>query len=58
MRGSGERCGLCFPQKIGIEGTSSGFSIIYNIVKSHKGTIEAQSTQGQGTTFVVRLPVP
>jgi len=40
------------------EGTGLGLSIIYNIVKSHKGTIEVQSTQGQGTTFVVRLPVP
>jgi signal transduction histidine kinase len=34
-----------------------GLSIAYWIVRNHKGSIEADSREGQGTTFCVRLPL-
>ena len=46
---------LFFSSK-GAEGTGLGMFIAYKIVKSHGGTIEIESEQGQGTRFVVRLP--
>ncbi len=38
------------------EGTGLGLSITHSIVKDHDGTIDVQSTPGQGTIFTVRLP--
>ncbi|MBI4785876.1 MAG: cache domain-containing protein [Chloroflexi bacterium] len=38
-------------------GTGLGLAISYGIVKEHKGVIAVESQVGQGTTFVVRLPV-
>ena len=39
------------------KGTGLGLSISYDIVKKHNGTIEVDSTAGQGTTFTIRLPI-
>jgi signal transduction histidine kinase len=39
------------------KGTGLGLSIVYGIVKMHRGDIRVQSTRGEGTTFVVQLPV-
>ena len=38
-------------------GVGLGLSITYRIVEDHRGSIEAQSTPGRGTTFTVRLPI-
>ncbi len=38
-------------------GTGLGLAICYRIVNDHRGTIEAQSTVGRGTTFRILLPV-
>ncbi len=42
-------------KKIG-QGTGLGLAIAYGIVKMHRGSIEVESKQGEGTTFLVRLP--
>jgi signal transduction histidine kinase len=39
-------------------GTGLGLSMAYDIVtKGHGGTLDVESEEGQGATFVVRLPV-
>ena len=37
-------------------GTGLGLAIVKHIVASHSGTIEVESSLGQGTRFVIRLP--
>jgi PAS domain S-box-containing protein len=40
------------------KGSGQGLSIAHNIItKKHGGTIEFQSQIGQGTTFIIRLPI-
>ena len=38
-------------------GFGLGLSIVYWIVSNHQGTIEVKSQEGEGTTFLIRLPV-
>jgi PAS domain S-box-containing protein len=46
-----------FTTKLDSGGTGLGLSICYTIVKEHKGIIECESKPGEGTTFLVKLPV-
>jgi signal transduction histidine kinase len=39
------------------KGTGLGLSIVQGIVESHGGQITVASTLGQGTAFILRLPV-
>ncbi len=39
------------------EGTGLGLSLVYGIVKDHGGLIRAESQAGQGTTFIIELPL-
>lgn len=38
-------------------GTGLGLSISYKIIEEHGGTIEVESEEGKGSTFVIHLPV-
>ncbi len=38
-------------------GTGLGLSIVYQIIKDHQGTVQVESTKGEGTTFKVSLPL-
>jgi signal transduction histidine kinase len=39
------------------EGTGLGLSVSFGIVQDHKGEIEVESEVGEGTAFVIRIPV-
>jgi signal transduction histidine kinase/PAS domain-containing protein len=40
------------------EGTGLGLSISYGIIQEHGGNLEAESREGVGTAFTIRLPIP
>ncbi len=39
------------------KGTGMGMSIAYGIIVDHGGEIEVESTEGEGTTFTIKLPI-
>jgi len=38
------------------EGTGLGLPLVYSIIQEHSGTIMLNSTPGEGTQFIIRLP--
>lgn len=42
----------------GVKGTGLGLSVSYGIIRGHHGEITAQSQPGQGTTVLIKLPIP
>lgn len=38
-------------------GTGLGLYVSYNIVKRHKGTLSFESSEGEGSTFILSLPI-
>jgi signal transduction histidine kinase len=39
------------------EGTGLGLSIVARIIAEHRGSIDIESIQGEGTTFIISLPI-
>ena len=39
------------------EGTGLGLTVVHGILQEHQGAIRVTSVQGQGTTFIVFLPM-
>ncbi|HAY23292.1 MAG TPA: PAS domain-containing sensor histidine kinase, partial [Desulfobacterales bacterium] len=39
------------------QGSGLGLSICYSIIKQHFGAITVDSQKGEGSTFVVKLPI-
>jgi len=39
------------------DGSGLGLAITHGIIEQHNGTIDVESTLGQGTTFTIKLPV-
>jgi signal transduction histidine kinase len=46
-----------FTTKSKVSGVGLGLSVSYGIVSQHRGTIAVSSTVGEGSTFVVSIPV-
>ncbi|MBC7286569.1 MAG: HAMP domain-containing histidine kinase [Armatimonadetes bacterium] len=44
-------------RRSGIDGTGLGLAIVKSVVDRHGGTIDVDSRVGEGTTFMVRLPL-
>lgn len=38
-------------------GTGLGLSIVFKIIEAHGGTIEINTAPGEGTEFLIKLPV-
>ena len=39
------------------KGTGLGLSIVYGIIEKHKGRIDVESRVGEGSNFIIRLPI-
>ena len=39
------------------QGTGLGLSLSYDIVKAHGGEIKVETREGEGTTFIIQLPI-
>lgn len=46
-----------FSTKPEVEGTGLGLSVIYGIIKRHRGKIDVASREGWGTIMTLRLPI-
>ena len=47
-----------FTTKHMVKGVGLGLAVSYGIIQRHKGRIEVQSREGEGTTFSIYLPLP
>ncbi|MCK4378491.1 MAG: HAMP domain-containing histidine kinase, partial [Deltaproteobacteria bacterium] len=47
----------CFTTKEEGKGTGLGLRMVYGIVENHGGNIIARSKAGEGTTFIITLPL-
>lgn len=52
-----QRCLEPFFSTKGELGTGLGLSMVYGIVERHRGKLEIESNPGEGTTFIIRIPL-
>jgi signal transduction histidine kinase len=52
-----QRCLEPFFSTKGERGTGLGLSMVYGIIERHRGKLEIESAPGDGTTFIIRLPI-
>ena len=50
-----EKAGISVP--LPLDGSGLGLSMCFGIIQSHQGKIDFESTPGQGSTFIVELPI-
>jgi two-component system, NtrC family, sensor kinase len=48
---------LFFTTKPTGQGTGLGLSLSYNIIKAHGGEIKVESKEGEGSEFIIELPL-
>jgi C4-dicarboxylate-specific signal transduction histidine kinase len=46
-----------FTTKGEVKGTGLGLSVSYGIIKKHGGDLKARSTEGEGSQFIISLPI-
>jgi signal transduction histidine kinase len=46
-----------FTTKAPGEGTGLGLSLVHSVIKSYEGTIQVESKEEKGTSFIIELPV-
>ena len=46
-----------FTTKPSGQGTGLGLSLSYDIVKAHGGELKVYTKEGEGSTFVIQLPI-
>ncbi len=39
------------------QGTGLGLSLSYDIIRAHGGEIKVETKEGEGTTFIILLPI-
>ena len=39
------------------QGTGLGLSLSYDIIKAHGGEIKVESTDGEGSLFIIQIPI-
>jgi len=49
--------GIRFLVGISVRRSSAAISVAYGIIKSHRGDLKAFSGSGEGTRFIVKLPI-
>jgi len=47
---------LFFTTKEAGQGTGLGLATVHSLIEAHGGTLDLETTEGEGTTFIVRLP--
>jgi PAS domain S-box-containing protein len=52
-----KQCFKFFFSTKGSGGSGLGLSVIHSIIRKHHGTIDVESEEGKGTTFIIHLPV-
>jgi len=46
-----------FTTKAPGEGTGLGLSLVHSVIESYHGTIQVESKEGEGTSFIIELPI-